>query len=103
MDFFAVEVLTFGGSGSLLHSVRDRPGNPTGRDRGRRASAPCGWMRQIARNLTDGVDGFLNKRYVIHDRDHGGRCARDACQRERAGRMPGASRWAPELLLPPDA
>ncbi|MBN1652911.1 MAG: transposase [Deltaproteobacteria bacterium] len=28
------------------------------------------WMKQIARNLTDVVDGFLlEKRYVIHDRD----------------------------------
>src|SRR5215471_5353300 len=28
------------------------------------------WMSQIARNLTDDVDGFFNgKRYLIHDRD----------------------------------
>ena len=28
------------------------------------------WMKQIARNLTDSVDGFLKgKRYLIHDRD----------------------------------
>ena len=28
------------------------------------------WIQQIARNLTDGVDGFLRgKRYLIHDRD----------------------------------
>ncbi len=28
------------------------------------------WMKQIARNLTDHVDGFLQgKRYLIHDRD----------------------------------
>ena len=28
------------------------------------------WMGQIARNLTDAVDGlFLGKRYLIHDRD----------------------------------
>jgi hypothetical protein len=28
------------------------------------------WMVQIARNLTDSVDGFLRgKRYLIHDRD----------------------------------
>ena len=28
------------------------------------------WMTQIARNLTDGVDGFLvGKKYLIHDRD----------------------------------
>jgi putative transposase len=35
------------------------------------ASMPNGlWMTQIARNLTDGVDGFFTgKRYLIHDRD----------------------------------
>jgi putative transposase len=28
------------------------------------------WMAQIARNLTDGIDGFFEgKRYLIHDRD----------------------------------
>jgi putative transposase len=28
------------------------------------------WMKQIARNLADGLDGFLKgMRYVIHDRD----------------------------------
>ncbi len=28
------------------------------------------WMVQVARNLTDGIDGFLrDKRYLIHDRD----------------------------------
>ncbi|MBW8016406.1 MAG: transposase [Planctomycetes bacterium] len=28
------------------------------------------WMKQIARNLTDPVDGFLkDKKYLIHDRD----------------------------------
>jgi hypothetical protein len=35
------------------------------------AAYPDGrWMRQIARNLTDGEDGFLlRSRYLIHDRD----------------------------------
>jgi transposase InsO family protein len=35
------------------------------------ASCPNGlWMAQIARNLTDAVDGFFKaKRYLIHDRD----------------------------------
>ena len=28
------------------------------------------WMKQIARNLTDPMNGFLrNKKYLIHDRD----------------------------------
>jgi hypothetical protein len=35
------------------------------------AQQPDGeWMKQIARNLTDAVDGFLNgAHYLIHDRD----------------------------------
>jgi hypothetical protein len=35
------------------------------------AKCPNGlWMTQIARNLTDAVDGFFNgKRFLIHDRD----------------------------------
>jgi hypothetical protein len=34
------------------------------------------WMAQVARNLTDGTDGFFNrKRYLIHDRDP--LCTRD--------------------------
>ena len=35
------------------------------------AATPNGlWMTQIARNLTDGLDGFISrKRYLIHDRD----------------------------------
>jgi hypothetical protein len=28
------------------------------------------WMKQVARNFTDGVEGFLiGKRYLLHDRD----------------------------------
>jgi putative transposase len=28
------------------------------------------WMTQVARNVTDPIDGFLKgKRYLIHDRD----------------------------------
>jgi putative transposase len=35
------------------------------------ARSPDGlWMAQIARNVTDAIDGFFNgKRYLIHDRD----------------------------------
>jgi hypothetical protein len=41
-----------------------------GRDRGIASRANGLWMTQIARNLTDGVDGFFKgKRYLIHDRD----------------------------------
>jgi len=48
-DFFTVEVLTHAGLAP----------EPDGR-----------WMKQMARNLTDAGDGFLNEtRYLIHDRD----------------------------------
>jgi len=34
------------------------------------SSADGLWMEEIARNLTDAVDGFLFcKKYLIHDRD----------------------------------
>jgi len=37
---------------------------------GMSSSAGGLWMAQIARNLTDAVDGFLSgKKYLIHDRD----------------------------------
>jgi putative transposase len=51
---------------SLLHRVSTRRVEVGGI-----ASRANGlWMIQIARNLTDGVDGFFEgKRYLIHDRD----------------------------------
>jgi putative transposase len=37
---------------------------------GTAAAANGLWMSQVARNLTDSVDGLLTgKRYLIHDRD----------------------------------
>ena len=37
---------------------------------GNASSANGLWMVQVARNLTDAVDGFFTgKRYLIHDRD----------------------------------
>jgi putative transposase len=37
---------------------------------GMRVSPDGEWMKQMARNLTDGVDGFLRQaKYLIHDRD----------------------------------
>jgi len=42
----------------------------TSRDRRNRQKANGLWMAQIARNVTDEVDGFFKgKRYLIHDRD----------------------------------
>ncbi len=69
-DFFTVEVLTFAGLVRYhvffvidlatrrvqIAGIRHEPGGQ--------------WMKQVARNLTDAVDGFLkDARYLIHDRD----------------------------------
>ena len=70
MDFFDVEVLSLTGlvrySVLFVIDVKTRHVHIAGIVR-----QPHGeWMKQIARNLTDGVDGFLGgMRYVIHDRD----------------------------------
>jgi len=69
-DFFTVEVWTrFGLLRYLVFFVMElstRRVQVAGIHR-----APDGeWTTQVARNLTDGVDGFLRgKRYLIHDRD----------------------------------
>jgi transposase InsO family protein len=70
MDFFTVEVLDFRGLIRYfvlfvidLESRRVEIAGVVAQPEGR-------WMRQIARNLTDVVDGFLaDGCYVIHDRD----------------------------------
>jgi len=70
MDFFNVEVLTM--HGLVRYSVlfvidrKTRCVHLAGL-----AHDPYGaWMEQVARNLTDAVNGFLkNTRYLIHDRD----------------------------------
>jgi transposase InsO family protein len=70
MDFFTVEVLTMHGlvRYSVLFAIdlKTRWVHLAGI-----AHDPQGaWMGQIARNLTDAVDGFLRRtRYLIHDRD----------------------------------
>jgi putative transposase len=70
MDFFAVEVLTLAGLVRyfvlFVIDLESRRVEIAGI-----ARQPHGtWMKQVARNLTDGVDGFLKDvRYVIHDRD----------------------------------
>jgi len=69
-DFFTVEVWTFSGLTRFVvlffMDVSTRRVKIAGI-----ANKPDGlWMTQIARNLTDAVDGFiLRKRYLIHDRD----------------------------------
>ena len=63
-EFFTVEVLGITGTSSPLRS-RPTPWKIAGI-----ASNPVGeWMLQMARNLTDSVDGFLrNAAYLVHDR-----------------------------------
>jgi transposase InsO family protein len=69
-DFFSVEVLTLAGLVRyfvlFVIDLETRHVQVAGIVR-----QPHGeWMKQVARNLTDGVDGFLQgKRYLIHDRD----------------------------------
>ena len=69
-DFFSVEVLTLTGLVRyfvlFVIDIETRRVQVAGIVR-----QPHGaWMKQVARNLTDGVDGFLiGKRYLIHDRD----------------------------------
>jgi transposase InsO family protein len=69
-DFFSVEVLTRTGLVRyfvlFIIDLKTRSVEITGI-----ARQPDGeWMKQIARNLTDADEGFLNEaRYLIHDRD----------------------------------
>lgn len=69
-DFFTVEVLTHLGLIRFLVffviDLKSRRVRMAGM-----APEPDGrWMRQMARNLTDAEEGFLNgTRYLIHDRD----------------------------------
>jgi len=69
-DFFTVEVWTLGGLVRYLVlfviELSTRKVEIAGL-----APDPNGhWMKQVARNLTDPLAGFLaNKRYLIHDRD----------------------------------
>ncbi|HEX3757462.1 MAG TPA: integrase core domain-containing protein [Kofleriaceae bacterium] len=68
-DFFSVEVLTLRAR-SLPRAVRDRPPDPAVQIGGVVRQPYGAWMTQVARNLTDRVDGFLiGKRYLLHDRD----------------------------------
>jgi putative transposase len=50
------------------------------------------WMRQVARNLTDRVDGYLRQaRFLIHDRDPLFTEAFESILRSASRRRPGAS------------
>jgi transposase InsO family protein len=69
-DFFSIEVLSHFGLIRyfvlFVIDLKTRRVNIVGI-----SNQPDGrWMRQVARNLTDAYDGFLNgTRYLIHDRD----------------------------------
>jgi len=70
MDFFTVEVLTLGGL--VRHHVLFVIDLATRRVEifGVAVNPDGTWMKQMARNLTDEVDGFLlEHRYLIMDRD----------------------------------
>jgi putative transposase len=70
IDFFTVEVLTF--RGLVRYFVLFAIDLKTRRVHiaGIIHEAYGQWTEQVARNLTDPVEGFLrNKRYLIHDRD----------------------------------
>ena len=70
MDFFEVEVLSLAGlvrySVLFIIDIQTRRVHLAGIVR----QANGAWMKQVGRNLSDGVDGFLKgMRYLIHDRD----------------------------------
>lgn len=69
-DFFTVEVWTTKGLQRFMVLFFIELSTRRVEIAGISASANGLWMSQIARNLTDSVDGLLTgKRYLIHDRD----------------------------------
>lgn len=69
-DFFTIEVWTATGLRRFIVLFFIELSTRRGEIAGISASANGLWMSQIARNLTDSVDGLLTgKRYLIHDRD----------------------------------
>ena len=69
-DFFTVEVWTCSGLTRFIVLFLYGFVDTRVQIGGIASSANGLWMAQIARNLTDAVDGFfVGKRYLIHDRD----------------------------------
>ena len=69
-DFFSIEVLGLGGTVRYLVFFVIALKTRAVEIAGIRVDPDGEWMKQMARNLTDSVDGFLRKaRYLIHDRD----------------------------------
>jgi transposase InsO family protein len=83
-DFFSVETLGLGGTVRYLVffviSLKTRAVEIAGI----RVDPDGEWMKQMARNLTDPVDGFLrHAKYLIHDRDPLFTAAFEAILKER--------------------
>src|SRR6266540_4811867 len=69
-DFFTVEALTLAGLARYFVLFVMDIGTRRVHIAGIVRQPHDAWMKQIARNLTDHVDGFLGgTRYLIHDRD----------------------------------
>jgi len=69
-DFFTVEVWTLGGLVRYVVFFAMELSTRRVEIAGISAEPAGAWMAQVARNLTDAVEGFLrSKRYLIHDRD----------------------------------
>jgi hypothetical protein len=70
IDFFSVEIYTFRGlTRYMVLTVIDYATRKV-EIAGVIEQANGKWMKQIAKNLTDPIDGFLkDKKYLIHDRD----------------------------------
>jgi len=69
-DFFTIEVWTSGGLKRFVILFFMELSTRRVEIGGIASKANGLWMTQIARNMTDDVDGFFKgKRYVIHDRD----------------------------------
>jgi hypothetical protein len=69
-DFFAVEALGLGGTVRYLVFFVIALKTRAVEIAGIRVNPDGEWMKQVARNLSDAVDGFLRQaKYLIHDRD----------------------------------
>jgi len=69
-DFFAVEALGIGGTVRYLVFFVISLKTRTGEIAGIRVDPDGEWMKRIARNLTDPVDGFVrHAKYLVHARD----------------------------------
>ena len=70
IDFFSVEIYTLSGLTRYMVLVVIDYASRKVEIAGIIEQANGQWMKQIAKNLTDPIDGFLKgKKYLIHDRD----------------------------------